>query len=148
MGNYTPINKYNAHNTNHLPTNPKNGNAVCPVCGTELRHADSFEDSDGYRIEHWCPHCNMPVTELFEMIPKGFYYDRPVIKTIDPKTTTVAELQDALRNAGAWASSEAPTQNDIIAVELCGYATSFVSELIDHAVDMCNKLAPCTGGEK
>ena len=137
MSQYTPIKDYNMH-AEKLPF--KDGNYACPTCGAELTHSDSLEDSEGYRIEWWCPKCNKPVTQLFEMIPKGFYYSRPPIKTLDPKTSTIADLQEFLRQAGKLASANTPAENKLISATMNGYATAFLSELVDSAVELSTKL--------
>ena len=138
MSQYTPIKDYNMHVEKLSYT--KDGNYACPTCGAELTHSDSLEDSEGYRIEWWCPKCHKPVTQLFEMIPKGFFYSSPIIRTLDPKTSTIADLQEFLRQAGKLASANTPEENDLISESMDGYATSFLSELVDKAVDLSTKL--------
>lgn len=138
MSQYTPIKDYNMH-AEKLPFT-KDGNYACPTCGAELSHSDSLEDSEGYRIEWWCPKCHKPVTELFEMIPKGFYYSRPSIKPLDPNTSTIAELQEFLRQAGKLASANTPNESNLICTTMNGFATSFLSEMVDSAVELSKKL--------
>lgn len=137
---YDRISRYNAH-ADRLLQEQFCGDFMCPICGEPLNRCDAFEDSEGYRIEYWCCKCIKPVIELFEMVPKGFYFHRPKMVKLDPEKTTIADLLKFLKSAGALASADHKKELETIGVELCGYATSFVAELVEKSVALSEKLA-------
>jgi predicted RNA-binding Zn-ribbon protein involved in translation (DUF1610 family) len=140
MASYYRIAQYNAH-ADRLLQEQFGGDFKCPICGEPLNRCDAFEDSEGYRIEYWCRKCDKPVTELFEMVPKGFYFYRPKMVKLDPEKATIADLLTFLKSAGTLATADHKKELETINVELCGYATSFVAELVEKSVALSEKLA-------
>ena len=133
MAAYDKISDYNAH-TDRLLQEKICGDFKCPICGEPLNRCDAFEDSEGYRIEYWCRKCNKPVTERF-------YFYRPRITKLDPEKATIADLLKFLKSAGTLATADHKKELETINVELCGYATSFVAELVEKSVALSEKLA-------
>ena len=137
---YDKISSYNAH-ADRLAQENFCGDFKCPICGEPLNRCDAYEDSEGYRIEYWCRKCGKPVTELFEMVPKGFYFYRPKIAKLDPEKSTIADLLKFLKSAGTLASADHKKELEAIGAELDGYATSCVAELVKKSVALSEKLA-------
>ena len=140
MAGYERISAYNAH-ADRLLQEQFGGEFKCPICGEPLNRCDALEDSEGYRIEYWCRKCDKPVTELFEMVPKGFYFHRPKMVKLDPEKSTIADLLKFLKSAGTLANADHKKELETIGVELSGYATSFVVELVEKSVALSGKLA-------
>ena len=137
---YDRISQYNAH-ADRLVQEQSCGDFKCPICGEPLNRCDAFEDSEGYRIEYWCRKCDKTVTELFEMVPKGFYFHRPKITKLDPEKSTIADLLKFLKSAGTLATADHKKELETIGVELYGYAASFMAELVEKYVALSEKLA-------
>ena len=72
---------------------------------------------------------------------ENLVFNTPKIEKLDLNKSTIADLVKFLKDAGTLATADHPKELDLISIELCGYATSFVAELVEKAVVLNGKLA-------